>query len=934
MLKRYKTNINYIAAGLTVLLLLIITFHTQAKDKKNSLNFNLLSKNQDTTPPKKAPVTDTSRHDTTIKSKDTISLRKTHAIDTALRDTIVKPLRDTSGKNNADTTITGNDSVKVKTVDTLSLSKDSIDAPIDYKADDSGVLIIPSKKMMLYGKGNAKYQDINLDANTIIYDQQTQIIKAYGGTDTSKGVLNKPELTQSGSKSISDTIFFNMKTQRGLTKNTFYNEGEIYVNAQRFKKINKNVGYGYRTVFTTCNLDTPHFAFVAKKIKIINNKIAVSGPAYPEFEGVPIPIIIPFGIYPLNRGRHSGLLPPAFAQSEDFGLGLENMGYYKVLSDNWDVTFRGNAYTYGGWSLNITPEYYKRYKYKGSLTLSLQKTKILNSSAYATQEFTTSNGFFITWNHSTDPKARPGTTFSANVRAGSTKYNQYVTNNSYTNFQNQLSSSITWSKTWNQGKYNLSVAGNHDQNNNLGLINVRVPTVNFSASTIYPFQRKEFAGTPKWYEKLGLSYNGTLLNQFSFYDSAFNFQRLLDTAQWGVEHQVPISLSLPPLGPLIIGPSISYAERWYGQKIMRTWDEKLNKIDTTIQRGFYAAREVSFGFSLNTRIFGTVNFPKSKGITAIRHEVKPFVSFNYKPDLVSQYYKTVQIDSSGKNFYTLSELDGGVIGSFSQGRFGGISFGIDNLLEMKVKDKKDTSEGGTKKVRLIDGLGITSGYNFISDSFRVSPISMTFRSTLFEKVNITGSATIDPYEVDTLGRRVDRLLWKEGKIGRFTNGNLAISTSLKSKSKDGKTQEQRIPEDETLTPDEQMQQLNYVRQNPAEFVDFNIPWNVQLSFSLNFYRTLSPNLRDYLTQINSNLSVNGDFSLTPKWKIGGSTYFDFKTAKIQTLTMFITREMHCWQLAINVTPVGLYRSFNITLNPKSGILRDLKINRSRFFYSQ
>src|SRR6266487_3967598 len=278
MLKRYKTNINYIAAGLTVLLLLIITFHTQAKDKKNSLNFNLLSKNQDTTPPKKAPVTDTSLH-----------------------DTIVKPLRDTSGKNNADTTITGNDSVKVKTVDTLSLSKDSIDAPIDYKADDSGVLIIPSKQMMLYGKGNAKYEDINLDANTIIYDQQTQIIKAYGGTDTSKGVLNKPELTQGSSKSISDTIFFDMKTQRGLTKNTFYNEGEIYVNAQRFKKINKNVGYGYRTVFTTCNLDTPHFAFVAKKIKIINNKIAVSGPAYPEFEGVPIPIIIPFGIYPLNR---------------------------------------------------------------------------------------------------------------------------------------------------------------------------------------------------------------------------------------------------------------------------------------------------------------------------------------------------------------------------------------------------------------------------------------------------------------------------------------------------------------------------------------------------------------------------------------------------------------------------------------------------------
>jgi hypothetical protein len=906
MWKRYKTNINYISAALTVLLLSIITSHIQAKNKNFSPIFNLFLIQNDTIP---------------VQKSDTVPPVKQ------------PKSRDTANENETDTTVIGNDTAKITMVDTADFSKDSIDAPIDYTADDSGVLIIPSKQMMLYGKGNAKYQDINLDANTIMYDQQTQTIKAYGGTDTSKGVLNKPELTQGDTKSISDTIFFNMKTQKGLTKNTFYNEQEIYVNAARFKKVDKNVGYGYKTTFTTCNLDTPHFAFIAKKIKIINNKIAVSGPAYPEFEGVPMPIAIPFGIFPLSRGRHSGILPPQFAQSDDFGLGLENMGYYKVLNDNWDVTVRGNLYSYGGWSMNISPEYYKRYKYRGNFTLSLQKTKILNSDPYAKEEFTVSNGFFITWNHSTDPKARPGTTFTASVRAGSTKYNQYVTNNAYTNFQNQLNSSVTWNKTWNQGKYNLSIAGNHDQNNNTRLVNIRVPTVNFSASTIYPFQRKEFAGSPKWYEKLGLSYNGTLLNQFSFYDSAFNFQHLLDTAQWGVEHDVPITLSLPPLGPLIIGPSISYAERWYGQEIIKTWDTKNDTLLTNIKRGFYTAREVSFGFSINTRIFGTVNFPKSKGITAIRHEVKPFISFSYKPDLVSQYYQDVQVDTLG-NTTRYSMLEGGVIGSFSEGKFGGINFGIDNLLEMKVKDKKDTSEGGTKKVKLIDGLGITSGYNFISDSFQVSPISINFRSTLFEKVNITGSASIDPYDVDTFGRRVNKLLWKEGKIGRFTNGSLAISTSLKSKSKDGKTEEERIPSDETLTPDEQLQQLNYIRSNPADFVDFNIPWNVQLSFSLNFYRQLSPNLRDYTTQINSNLNVNGDFSLTPKWKIGGSTYFDFKTMKLQTLTMFITREMHCWQLAINVTPVGLYRSFNITINPKSGLLRDLRINRSRFYYNQ
>jgi LPS-assembly protein len=906
MLKRCKTNINYFLLSVMALMLTAITFITDAKYKSPKPFFKLLTAYTDTT----------IKNDTTVKP---------------VKDTSAKPLKDTSISNSADSSAISDTSGRIVTIDTLSFSKDSIDKPIEYSAEDSGVLIIDKKIFMLYGKAKAKHDDIALDANTIIYDQSTQVITAYGGTDTSLGVLNKPKLVQGATESTSDTIKFNMKNQRGLTKNTYLKEGEMFVNAEKFKKITKDEGFGYRTTFTTCNLDTPHFDFRAKKIKIINNKIAVSGPAYPEFEGVPMPVAIPFGIFPLNRGRHSGFLPPQFASSQDFGLGLEGLGYYKVLGDNYDVTIRSNIYSYGGWSLNITPDYYKRYKYRGNFNLAIQKTKILNSSVSAKDEFTTSNSFFITWTHSRDAKARPGTSFSASVRAGSTKYNQYVTNNSYTNFQNQLSSSITWSKTWNQGKYNLSVAANHDQNNNLGLVNLRIPTVNFSATTLYPLQPKEFAGTPKWYQKLGISYTGTLLNQMSFYDSIFNFSKLLDTAQWGVEHRIPISLTLPALGPFTISPSISYSERWYGQILNKNWVK--DTLITTTQRGFYTAREVSFGVSANTRIFGTFNFPKSKGIKAIRHEVKPFISMNYKPDLVSQYYKTVQIDTAG-NATTYSVLSGGVLGAYSQGRFGGVSFGIDNLFEMKVKDKKDTSASATKKIRLIDGLGVSGGYNLIADSLNWSPFSFSLRSTLFEKINITGSASMDPYGVDTLGRRVNRLLWKEGKIGRLTSGSLAISTSLRSKSKDGKTQEERIPVDETLTPDEQLQQLEYVRNNPSEFVDFDIPWNVSLSFSLSFYRSLAANLRDYTTTINSNLSINGDFSLTPKWKIGGNTYFDFKTAKIQQLSMFITREMHCWQLAINVTPVGLYRSFNITINPKSGILRDLRINRSRFFYSQ
>lgn len=910
MPNRSEVKTKYLFFGLTVLLICSITHFNTVKANDFPIFLKFLT-GLDTVPVKeKIPTIPAD----TIPMKNPDSSLNQHTDSLHQSMDTIRPPKDTI----------------VQHIDTLLISRDSLDAPIEYAAEDSGVLVIPDKQMFLYGKARVKQTTTNLEAATIEYDQVTNMLKAYGGTDTSLGPLNQAVITQDGSTSKNDTIFFNLKTQKGLSKNTYYNEGEIYVHAQRFKKVSPDVAYAYKTTFTTCNLDTPHFDIRARKLKIINNKLAVSGPAFIEFEGVPMPIGLPFGIYPLTKGRHSGLLPPQFASNESFGLGLEGLGYYKVINDNWDIITRGNIYTYGGFNISVNPEYYKRYRYRGNFNIQYQKTKILNSSGLSKNEFTETSGFFITWNHATDPKARPGTSFTANVRAGSTKYNQYVPNNAFQNYQNQLSSSVTWSRSWNQGKYNLSIAGNHDQNNNLGLINVRLPTVNFSASTIYPFQKKEMVGSPKWYENLGISYNGTFLNQISFYDSAFDFKRLLDTAQWGADHSIPITLSLPQLGPLNIAPTISYEERWYGQLIDRTWDPSRKKVDTVIRRGFYTAREMNFGVNINTRIFGTYNFGKKSRIMALRHEIKPFIGINYKPNMVGKYYSDVQIDTLG-NFYRFSKLDGGVIGSFSETRFGGINFGIDNLFEMKVRTKDSTDEnGGIKKIRLIDGLGITGGYNFIVDSFNWSPFAISLRSNLFNKINITGTAAIDPYKIDTLGRRINELYWKDGKIGRFTGGNLAISTSLKSKPKDKRSDSDRLPVDPTLTSEQQQEELEYIRNNPSEFVDFNNAWSLNLSYSLNLYRALAPDLRSFNTQISSSIRIDGDISLAPKWKLGGGTYFDFKTGRIQAVNLFLTRDMHCWQMAINVQ-VGQFKSFSITLNPKSGVLRDLKINRVRTF---
>ena len=918
MVKPCKVRSKKISAFFVIVIVFLITAHSYGKYRSYKFFSQDSISYQDTPRLKRLPQNLQARVDTSSS-------------------TITNPpaLIDTPRIGARDTTLAGGDT-PVQRIDTLDvkLSKDTIDAPISYAAEDSGVLYLDTKQFILYGKSSTKYTDIEVNAAVVKIDQEKQLVSAYGANDTSGNPMDKPKLVQGETTSYSDSIFYNLRTQRGLTKSSYIQEGEMFIYANTVKKVNENTLFAWRGRFTTCNLDTPHFAFRTKRLKIINQKMAMTGPTSPEFEGVPVPIALPFGIFPLNRGRQSGLLPPQFAANEDFGLGLEGLGFYKAINDYVDVMVRGNIYSYGGWNLNITPNYMVRYRYRGGFNLALQNTKGLNRIGLQKEEFTKSRSFMINWNHSRDPKARPGTTFSASVNAGSTQYNRYVPNNTIQNFQNQLSSTISYSKDW-RGKYNLSVNANHSQNNQTRLINLSLPNANFSMMTIYPFQPKEQAGTPKWYEKLGIAYNGSFQNQVSFYDSAFNLRRLLDTAQWNVTHNIPITLSLPQLGPIQIAPGISFSERWFGQAVRAYYDTSLKLVRTQATKGFFTERQASFSLSANSRIFGTYNFKKTSAVQAIRHEIRPNISFSYTPDLNKGNSELVRVDTAGNIFLPFSTITGSQI--IGDRRFGGISFGVDNLLEMKVRNKKDTAESAVKKLRLIDGFGFNSGYNFLADSMKLQPFQLYARSTLFEKINITASATLDPYELDANGLRRNRFTWSGGRFnpGRITNGQVAISTSFQSKSKDGKDEEEnassRLPDDEYITPDEQQRQLDYVRSNPAEFTDFNIPWSVSLSYSLTFSKQFNPYEGGFRTDVNSGLSLNGDFSLTPRWKMGGSTFVDFKMMDIQTLTMFISREMHCWQMSINLTPIGLWRSFNITINPKSGILRDLRINRTRTF---
>lgn len=861
---------------------------------------------------------------------------------TTFRDTIpVRSLPDSNIKKNlnvSDTSAT-NDSLRIQQkTDSLPLrfSKDALDAPVTYEAVDSAIVLIKNKKIFLYGKTKTEYLATTLTAPKVEMDQETQIVTAVNKKDSAGNVIEDAHFKDGENEYSNDTIWYNFKTQKGITKNTITQQGELFVHGERIKKENDSIIYVRKGMFTTCNLDDPHFAFMTNKLKVVNKKLAVSGPAHPEFEGVPVPIYIPFGFYPLSQGRHSGLLPPQFATNEQYGLGLEGLGYYKVLSDYWDARVYGNIYSYGGWSLNLNPTYRKRYRYSGSFTISMQSTK---SNFKGDPDYFKANTFNISWSHSVDSKARPGTTFSANVNAGSTRFNQLIPNDPQRNFQNQLGSSISYSKTWKDKPFNLTMSANHSQNNFTHLINVSLPNAAFTVNTIYPLQKKEEVGTPKWYEKLGVAYSGSFRNQVSFYDTAFNFKQLLDTLQWGAQNNFPVSLSLPPIlgGAIIVSPSVSYSQILIAQKFRRNWNDVTKKLDTTVSKGIFMDHTTSFGLSLSTALYGTYQFKNSR-ISKIRHVIRPSVSLSYKPNLSSKHFYTTQVDTTGYKM-RFSEFQGSLYGYYGEGRYGGMTFQLDNNLEMKIKSKKDTANGGEKKVTLIDGYGFSTSYNFFADSMKLAPVQFYFRTNLFNKINITASTTLNPYQVNSRGQSIGKYAWQGAKkftLGRFTTGSISMSSSFSSKPKDAKKDEERKKQvqqrlnDPTLIADQQ-RLLDYMQQNPSEFVDFNIPWQLGFSFSLYFSEQFKPDYSGFTKTVSSNVSLNGSFSLTPKWNFSMNGYYDFRTKQIQTFQMSISRDMHCWQLSINVTPVGLYRFFSFTLSPKASVLQDLRINRSRYF---
>ena len=800
----------------------------------------------------------------------------------------------------------------------IKISKDGLQSIVNATSRDSAVLDMHKNLFYLYGKAQVKYEDKQLDAGKIIYEQSSNIVKALPAIDSVGIAHERPSFVQGKETFTYDSMQYNFKSKRAIIRNVRTKYGEGYMFSNQVKRNPDQSVYGFKSVYTTCALDTPHFGIVAKKIKVIPGRIIASGSANIAIEGVPTPLFLPFGLFPVSQKQKSGFVIPTYTIEESRGLGLTNGGYYFYLNDHADLLMQSDLYTKGSYRVSGTSNYSDIYHYHGLFRFSYAMNKTGENFEPGA---TISKDFNVTWSHTTDAKAKPGEVFNVSVNAGTSTY---YSNNSYDAnqiLQNQMSSNISFSKNWIGTPFSFTLSALHSQNTRTRQVAVTLPSLSFHINQFNPLQRKKSVGV-HWYDKITTSYSMNMINRTTFYDSALNLSKLdMKQFQNGIQHSVPISASYNLLRFITMSFNVNYNEYWYTRRINQGFSLKDNKIDTTLdQQGFYAARDFSAGIQFATRIYGMKMF-KHGNLKGIRHVIYPSIGLSYRPDFADapfNYYYKSAIDSY--RYTMLSPYQGSGIATPPIGKQGLLTFGLNNNLQIKVKSAKDTVNG-TKNIVLIDGFNIGTAYNAAVDSFQWSDIALSFRTNILDKVSITANSRYDAYALDyNTGQRINRTMFDMGSgIGRFKTAGLALGSNFHSAP---------ITGDKSPTNSEEYAR---VMRNAGynDYVNFNIPWSFNISYTMDWQRSWTSITHIDTNIISHNATFNGEFNLTERWKVSFTSSYNFSQHQLGMTQIDIYRDLHCWQMHFSTIPFGARKSYNFTLNVKASILQDLKLVRRR-----
>lgn len=848
------------------------------------------------------------------------------------------------------------DSTSMPTKD--SSKKKFLDAPIYGKSSDSLVYNVKNKTINMYGQGDVKYEKVGLQADYIKMGTQTKLIEAKGRVDTTlagriaspKGGVapqmgsgsnlgsgsknsqgyNRPVFKEGDTNYEIDSMVYNMDTRKAFIKGVNTKDGEGFLYGGEIKKMQDNVIHMHNGRYTTCDADCPHFYLQMTKGTVTDKK-TVFGPAYMVFEDVPLYFLgLPFGFFPKMSERNSGFIIPEVGEEVIKGFFVRNGGYYFVINDYVDAKLTAGIYTLGSWQINAASNYVKKYKFAGSLNFDYAADVLgeIGSTDYVDQR-----NLRINWQHRTDPKATPGSSFNASVNFSTSSYNKYNAQNMNDYLNTQSNSSIAYQKSWAGTPFALTINGNLSQEMRDTVYQFNLPALTFNVNRITPFRRKSAVGKERWYEKISFTYNLTAQNNTGRVKERDLFaQKMFDNMTYAAKHTIPMSATFSVLSYLNITPNVGYNERWYFRRINRQWDEDKKAVvaaDTT--RGFYRVYDYSPSVSMETSLYGMYTVGKNAAVK-FWHVMRPSVSFSYNPGF-GQFYETIQTNDPTKP-YTYSPYASEMYGVPGRERGGNIGFSLNNTLEVKVPSEADTT--GFKKFKIFERFNISSSYNLAADSLNLAPFVVSVGAPLplgkSNNISLQANMSFDPYSVNEKGQRINRFAIRDGKLLRLTSFSTGLSYSFKSKDsknnpntsavnnpQNNRNMQATVEQNKGFFEDSQQgpSQVELAHIAANQYYDFSIPWSLSLNWVFSYNNNGSS-----ISRTNT-LGFNGNMNVTPKWAVSFGAGYDFQMKKITPGTVQITRDLHCWQMSFSWVPVGFRQSWSFSIRAKSSMLSDL-----------
>jgi hypothetical protein len=844
-----------------------------------------------------------------------------------------------------------------------STGKSDIETTIKYKSKDSIRFDVKKQVVTLIGEAEVNYGNLNITAHQIDISWLTNEVTATGTVDTAGKNIGTPIFKQGSEKYVAKTIRYNYNSARGLISDIVTQQGEGYIHGTQVKKDNTTDFYINDARYTTCNLAEPHFEIHARRIKMIKDKKIVTGPFNLQIENVPTPFGFGFGMFPTsNKTRVSGVIIPSYGEAQDRGFFLRDGGYYFGFSDYFDAKIMGEIYTKGGFGLNNVFRYRKRYHYDGNLNLRYVKRP---DPAFDLDEKVFIRDVWFTWAH--NPVQRGNDRFSANVQLGSVKFNQRNAFQTGNFLSNNFQSSVSYFTTFPGTPFNLAINANQSQNTATRIMNVDLPNISFNMNQIQPFRKKTSAGTA-WYEKIRMSYRNTAAARFSNAPKGAGFSGIkvsnagpaevaplpittrgdtlnliISRANYGMAHEVPISSSFRILKHFSVNPTFTYRERWSPRQLNFG---QFNPTDSSIRvdtiSGFRRNYDYSFNTNFTTQLYGFFKFGRNGPIEAIRHKILPTFGFVYSPDFGDQrygFFQNRQVNGKGDR-QNLNTFEGTLYGGTGRGRSQSLTFDIANQLEMKLSNRKDTSQA-KKKVPLIENFGFNGAYNFAADSGRLSNINFNARTSVLGKLTIAFNGTLNPYFIQAISsstvngvRRVEQYrsqsiyAWNRGQgLGQVTNYSLVFGTNLNPDT--FKSKNKKKPAEKEKPPGVSEEEWRQIKNNPERYVDFTLPWSLNLNYNLNYSKIGFEEKR-----VTQTMNFAGDIRLTEKWKVGFTSGFDFVAKNLSFTSVNIFRDLHCWQMRLDWIPLGPRQSFEFNINVKSSLLQDLKLSKRNNWYDR